>query len=108
MLERDYCLAWFVAALLDDIALNTPWGGQSDWPRQPLVTGLSGDVDAGTRFFDRFGFFRCAAAGALAAAGAVTSDTSATPCTAGGAVPSHTLRAARYKSIASLKRPNER
>jgi type VI secretion system protein ImpK len=45
--------AWFVAALLDDIALNTPWGGNSGWPRQPLVTSLSGDVDAGTRFFDR-------------------------------------------------------
>lgn len=53
-LTRADHAAWFVAALLDDIALNTPWGGQSDWPRQPLVTGLSGDVDAGTRFFDRF------------------------------------------------------
>lgn len=47
--------AWFVAALLDDIALNTPWGGHSDWPRQPLVVGLSGDVDAGTRFFKHLG-----------------------------------------------------
>ena len=45
--------AWFVAALLDDIALNTPWGGHSGWPRQPLVVGLSGEVDAGTKFFDR-------------------------------------------------------
>ncbi|WP_323010943.1 type IVB secretion system protein IcmH/DotU [Paracoccus sp. (in: a-proteobacteria)] len=45
--------AWFVAALLDDLALNTPWGGQSDWPRQPLVTQMTGEVDAGTRFFDR-------------------------------------------------------
>ncbi|TCO70525.1 type IVB secretion system protein IcmH/DotU [Rhodovulum euryhalinum] len=45
--------AWFVAALLDDIALNTPWGGHSDWPREPLVVSLSGDVDAGTKFFDR-------------------------------------------------------
>ncbi|MCJ1902593.1 MULTISPECIES: type IVB secretion system protein IcmH/DotU [Paracoccus] len=45
--------AWFVAALLDDLALNTPWGGQSDWPRQPLVTLMTGEVDAGTRFFDR-------------------------------------------------------
>jgi type VI secretion system protein ImpK len=45
--------AWFVAALVDDIALNTPWGGHSGWPRQPLVTGLSGEVDAGTKFFDR-------------------------------------------------------
>jgi len=43
--------AWFVAALIDDIALNTPWGGHSDWPRQPLVTALTGEVDAGTRFF---------------------------------------------------------
>ncbi len=45
--------AWFVAALLDDIALNTPWGSHSGWPRQPLVTQLSGDVDAGDRFYDR-------------------------------------------------------
>ncbi|SPH18692.1 putative lipoprotein YiaD [Defluviimonas aquaemixtae] len=52
-LARADQAAWFVAALLDDIALNTPWGGQSGWPRQPLVTTLSGDVDAGTRFFDR-------------------------------------------------------
>ena len=29
--------AWAVAALLDDLALNTPWGGASAWPRQPLV-----------------------------------------------------------------------
>lgn len=50
-LTRANQAAWFVAALLDDIALNTPWGGHSDWPRQPLVVGLSGEVDAGTRFF---------------------------------------------------------
>lgn len=45
--------AWTVAALLDDLALNTPWGGASAWPRQPLVSTLYGDVDAGARFFDR-------------------------------------------------------
>ncbi len=44
---------WAVAALLDDLALNTPWGGAGAWPRQPLVSTLYGDVDAGTRFFDR-------------------------------------------------------
>lgn len=44
--------AWFVAALLDDVALNTPWGGQSGWPRMPLVAELYGNVDAGERFFD--------------------------------------------------------
>ena len=43
---------WFVAALLDDIALNTPWGGRSGWPRMPLVAELYGNVDAGERFFD--------------------------------------------------------
>ncbi|GAB1362383.1 type VI secretion system protein TssL, long form [Rhodobacter sp.] len=50
-LTRANQAAWFVAALVDDIALNTPWGGHSDWPRQPIVTALSGEVDAGTRFF---------------------------------------------------------
>ncbi|WP_299987993.1 type IVB secretion system protein IcmH/DotU [uncultured Ruegeria sp.] len=44
--------AWFVAALLDDIALNTPWGGNSGWPRMPLVAELYGNVDAGERFFE--------------------------------------------------------
>lgn len=44
--------AWFVGALLDDVAINTPWGGASGWPRQPLVASMYGNVDAGTRFFD--------------------------------------------------------
>ncbi|WP_149141246.1 type VI secretion system protein TssL, long form [Gemmobacter caeruleus] len=50
-LTRANQAAWFVAALIDDIALNTPWGGHSAWPRQPLVLSLTGEVDAGTRFF---------------------------------------------------------
>ncbi|MCK0094136.1 type IVB secretion system protein IcmH/DotU [Yoonia sp. F2084L] len=52
-LSRADQAGWFVAALLDDIALNTPWGGQSSWPRQPLTATLYGDVDAGERFFAR-------------------------------------------------------
>lgn len=52
-LARADQAAWFVAALLDDVALNTPWGARSGWPRQPLVTQISGDVDAGERFFAR-------------------------------------------------------
>ncbi|AZO09367.1 type VI secretion system protein TssL [Mesorhizobium sp. M3A.F.Ca.ET.080.04.2.1] len=52
-LERADQAAWVVAALLDDLALNTPWGGASAWPRQPLVVMLRGDVDAGTQFFSR-------------------------------------------------------
>ena len=52
-LERADQAAWAVAALLDDLALNTPWGGTSAWPRQPLVVMLRGDVDSGTQFFSR-------------------------------------------------------
>jgi type VI secretion system protein ImpK len=52
-LERADRAAWIVAALLDDLALNTPWGGASAWPRQPLVVMLRGDVDAGAQFFAR-------------------------------------------------------
>ena len=52
-LDRADQAAWSVAALLDDLALNTPWGGASAWPRQPLVVMLRGDVDAGSQFFSR-------------------------------------------------------
>lgn len=52
-LARADAAAWAVAALLDDLALNTPWGGASAWPRQPLVVMLRGDVDAGAQFFAR-------------------------------------------------------
>jgi type VI secretion system protein ImpK len=52
-LSRADAAAWAVAALLDDLALNTPWGGASAWPRQPLVVALAGDVDAGEQFFSR-------------------------------------------------------
>lgn len=52
-IERADQAAWCVAALLDDLALNTPWGGASAWPRQPLVVMLRGDVDAGSQFFAR-------------------------------------------------------
>jgi type VI secretion system protein ImpK len=52
-LARADQAAWAVAALIDDLALNTPWGGASAWPRQPLVSTLYGDVDAGAQFFDR-------------------------------------------------------
>lgn len=44
--------AWFVGALLDDVAINTPWGGNSGWPRQPIVASMYGNVDSGERFYD--------------------------------------------------------
>jgi type VI secretion system protein ImpK len=52
-LAKADAAAWAVAALIDDLALNTPWGGASAWPRQPLVVAVAGDVDAGARFYDR-------------------------------------------------------
>ena len=51
-LERAEQAAWLVAATLDDIVLNTPWGASSSWPSNPLVTKLSGDVAAGERYFE--------------------------------------------------------
>lgn len=51
-LTRADQAAWFVGALLDDVAINTPWGGTSGWPRQPLVASMYGNVDAGERFFE--------------------------------------------------------
>jgi type VI secretion system protein ImpK len=52
-LARADAAAWAVAALLDDLALNTPWVGSSAWPSQPLVSTLYGGADAGMRFFER-------------------------------------------------------
>lgn len=45
--------AWALAALIDDIVLDTPWGRQSSWPRRSLVATLWGEVDAGEKFFER-------------------------------------------------------
>lgn len=43
--------SWSVAALVDDLVLNTPWGATSQWPSKTLVAEMYGQVDAGTRFF---------------------------------------------------------
>lgn len=51
-LSRADQAAWFVGALFDDIAINTPWGGQSAWPSRPIVAEMYGNVDAGERFYD--------------------------------------------------------
>jgi type VI secretion system protein ImpK len=44
--------AWALAALLDDIALNTPWGAASAWGRRSLVASIWSETDAGERFFE--------------------------------------------------------
>jgi type VI secretion system protein ImpK len=44
---------WALAALIDDIVLNTPWGGQGGWWTHSLVGTLFHEVNAGERFFER-------------------------------------------------------
>ena len=45
--------AWFVGALLDDVALNTPCGAaQAAGRGNRWVASMYGNVDAGERFFD--------------------------------------------------------
>jgi type VI secretion system protein ImpK len=45
--------AWALAALLDDIVLDTPWGRRSVWGGRSLVGTVWREVDAGERFFER-------------------------------------------------------
>jgi type VI secretion system protein ImpK len=45
--------AWALAALLDDIVLNTPWGAASGWGGRSLVASVWSETDAGERFFER-------------------------------------------------------
>jgi type VI secretion system protein ImpK len=44
---------WALAALIDDIVLNTPWGGHGGWWTNSLVGTLFHEVNAGERFFER-------------------------------------------------------
>lgn len=44
-----------LAATIDDVVQNTPWGQHSEWPRYNLVSTLFNDVTGGKRFFDILG-----------------------------------------------------
>lgn len=44
-----------LCATIDDIVLNTPWGGQSDWPSKGLVSTFYQETWGGERFFDLLG-----------------------------------------------------
>ena len=44
-----------LCATLDDIILNTSWGGQSNWSTQGLVSSLYNETWGGERFFDLLG-----------------------------------------------------
>lgn len=41
-----------LCATVDDIVLNTPWGGNSGWSRSGMVSTFHLDVSGGERFFD--------------------------------------------------------
>lgn len=44
-----------VCATIDDIVLSTPWGANSAWPRETLVSIFHNEVSGGERFFDILG-----------------------------------------------------
>lgn len=44
-----------VCATIDDIVLNSPWGSQSLWTQQSLLSSFHTDVAGGDRFFDLLG-----------------------------------------------------
>ena len=50
--------AWAMAALIDDIVLNTPWGAQSTWSTRSLVGTEFQQVNAGEQFFERLAEFQ--------------------------------------------------
>ena len=41
-----------LCAFIDDIVLNTPWGGHSSWAKQSIVSTFHTDVTGGDRFYD--------------------------------------------------------
>lgn len=41
-----------LCASLDDIVLNTPWGGTGEWHSRSLVSSFHNEVQSGERFFD--------------------------------------------------------
>lgn len=41
-----------ICATIDDVVLNTPWGGESTWTQQPLVGTFHRENVGGDRFFD--------------------------------------------------------
>lgn len=40
-----------LAATVDDVIMNTPWGAHGGWSRQTMVSAYHGDVQGGERFF---------------------------------------------------------
>lgn len=47
-----------LCASLDDVVLNTPWGGSGAWSQRSLVSTFHHEVRSGERFFDLLGSMR--------------------------------------------------
>lgn len=44
--------SYVLCSALDEAAFNTPWGHNSDWPQNSLLSTFHGDVSGGERFFE--------------------------------------------------------
>ncbi len=44
--------SYVLCTTLDEAALNTPWGQNSDWPQNSLLSSFHGEVRGGERFFE--------------------------------------------------------
>ncbi len=44
--------SYVLCTALDEAALNTPWGHNSDWPQNSLLSTFHGEVRGGERFFE--------------------------------------------------------
>ncbi|MBL8673473.1 MAG: type IVB secretion system protein IcmH/DotU, partial [Rhodospirillales bacterium] len=40
-----------LAATIDDVVMNTPWGAHSGWNKRTMVSAFHGDVEGGERFY---------------------------------------------------------
>ncbi len=40
-----------MAATIDDVVMNTPWGAHSGWNKRTMVSAFHGDVEGGERFY---------------------------------------------------------
>ncbi|MEM9048524.1 MAG: type IVB secretion system protein IcmH/DotU [Pseudomonadota bacterium] len=51
--QRDIQIARYaVCATIDDVVLNTPWGGRSNWTRSTMVGTFHKETVGGDRFYD--------------------------------------------------------
>ena len=42
---------YVLCTALDEAVLNTPWGGESKWPQQTLLSTFHGETSGGEKFF---------------------------------------------------------